>query len=273
MSNTKTTIAQLALLPNECPIAFTEGIILKVFNRNTGVSSAPPHRPTSFQEIQLGEVDNPTVTFPCRFVGVEFPTFTKDHVGRKLQFVSAKSDGGKTSGVKIKADPLKLVEGQPRQFRNVLWITPSASVVGLPEQTAAPAAPAPAAPVIQQPAAPARPVAQQPAAPVSQQPAAPAPAAGHPVHTPTDDELKQDLRHCCRLANLLTMTALTIDKANAAYQLYSGNQFTSEFTSAMAPTMFLALFKDYGKTMGMDSHMPVCSSETFAETLKRLTGK
>ena len=278
MSNVKTTIAQLALLPAECPIAFTEGTILKVFNRSHGVSTTPPNRPYAFQEIQLGECDNPTITYPCRFVGVEFPTLTAAHIGTKLQFVSAKDTSGKTSGVKIKADKLKAVPGQPQGFRNVLWVTPSASVVGLPAAAApapAAAAPAPSAPAPEAPVAPVRPPLTEVHTP---QPAPPlrevhTPPPAPPLHAPTDAELKQDLKHCCRLANLLAVTAMTIDKANAAYQAYSGNQFSSEFTSAMAPTMFLALFKDYGRTMGMDSHMPVCSSDAFAETLKRLTGK
>ena len=268
----KTAIAQLSSLPAECPVAFVEGIILKVFNRRTGINPNPPNAPFAFQEVQLGEVDNPTITFPCQFAGVEFPEITKAHIGAKLQFVCA-NHNGKPTGVKIKADRVKPVPGQPQQYRNVLHITPTAAVVGLngvashaPAPATNPPTPAPAATPRQQ--APTPHNLPSTAAPAAAAPAAQKPAAPAAEHVVNDAEMKQDLRHCSRLSKLMAYTAMTIDNGNEAYELITGNQLSPEFVAAMSPTIFLALFKDYGKTSGMDSHMPVCSNADFAEKIK-----
>lgn len=274
----KTTIAQLSSLPAECPIAFTEGIILKVFNRRTGINPNPPNAPFAFQEVQLGEVDNPTITFPCQFAGVEHPEITRAHIGTKLQFV-ASNHNGKLTGVKIKADRVKPVPGQLQQYRNVLHITPTAAVVGLPVAGAVAAPVKPVTPVAAAPVPPAQPVKPVVAAPAHASSPTPAPAVATAGYTapvqperPAADthDLKTVRRYYGRVSKLLAMSARAVDNANEAYMLISnGNQFSQELKDSATITLFLAGFKDYGRSSGLDANMPDVANAAFVELLKK----
>ena len=283
--NQKTPIAQLPHLPAECPVVFTEGVILKVFNRRSGINPTPPNRPFAFQEVLLGEVDNPTITFPCQVAGAEFSEITKDSIGTKVQFVSS-NHNGKPTGVKIKADPLKPEPGQPRKYRNVLHITPTAAVVGInvlggAQQPAAPAAVAPPAPapVAQpQPKAPVNPPAEQkPLNKTMNQNPNPAPQpqsqpAGQPTAAPVVKQPNPMVaaRYFGKLSKLLAMSARAVDNANEIYaKLSKGNQFSQELRDSATTTFFLSAFKDYGRTAGLDAEMPPLKVDEFVALFEK----
>jgi hypothetical protein len=83
-------------------------------------------------------------------------------------------------------------------------------------------------------------------------------------------DLKTARRYYGRVSKLLAMSARAVDNANEAYMLISnGNQFSQELKDSATITLFLAGFKDYGRSSGLDANMPDCTNAAFVEMLKK----
>ena len=256
----KTSVSALLNLPLQCPVAFVEAVVLEVYNRRTPLVTSGPRagEKCAFQEILLGDVENPAIKFPCIIADINQPEVPRTAKGVKISILAHTEDNGGTKGVKIHFDTLK----DKVTKRNVLWVTGAAAIMGLPlggqpasvQAVQPPHQPAPTPPPQPQP-----------------QPSAARPQVVPPAIPAADaTDLRAARRYYGRLGKLLAVSARAVDNANEAYMKISdGNQFSQELKDSATISFFLAGFKDYGKTSGLDAQMPDVGVEKFVELLKK----